>query len=145
MGRVMAGKNVVITPKLWRTLSAVRAVLAKNERRALDEIVCRGTGGDTFSGETAGRDCSMAIRLGKVSKVGKADQQVQAHAFRKAGKAGMARKAGKADKQAQAHLLRKPRKAGRAGKADKQAQAHLLRKPRKAGRAGKAGKADKAG
>jgi hypothetical protein len=128
----LSTRNVVISPKLRRTLSAVRAVLAKKERQALDEIVRRGTGDDRSSGDAAERSNVMSIKFAKIARAHKADKaQVQAHALRR--KASAPRR--KADKQAQAHALRrKPRVAPRR-KADKQAQAHALRrKPRVAPR-----------
>jgi hypothetical protein len=150
----LSTRNVVISPKLRRTLSAVRAVLAKKERQALDEIVRRGTGDDRSSGDAAERSNVMSIKFAKIARAHKADKaQVQAHALRRKASAPR-RKADKAqvqanalrrkprvaprrktDKQAQAHALRrKPRVAPRR-KADKQAQAHILRrKPRVAPR-----------
>ena len=84
----MGSRKVVVSPKLWRTLWAVRAVLAKDERQALDEIVRRGTGDDAYSGQAAGRRDQMAISFRKTSKNAKNSKnaQVTAHKFGKVGK-----------------------------------------------------------
>ena len=97
----MGARKVVVSPKLWRTLSAVRAVLAKDERQALDEIVRRGLGDEQFSGQAAGRSDLMAISFAKVSKVGKNAKtaQVTAHKFNKAAKVSRNAKISKVSKK----------------------------------------------
>ena len=118
--------EVQVSRKVLKKLSAVRAVLRKDERDVLDGIVL-----GEVQAHVLRRATTKAVRRATAKK------QVQAHLLRRPTQA--VRRA-TAKKQVQAHLLRRPTQAVRRATAKKQVQAHLLRATAKAARRATANK-----